>query len=465
MTTKRIESIDILRAIAIFMMVMSSTIGWHCGLPAWMFHGQVPPPDFVFDPSIKGITWVDLVFPFFLFSMGAAMPFSIGGKIRRRMPYWRISLELVKRWVVLAAFGVALGNSYAISGQGSELIKAALWCGMFLALWRVPEKSKIPGWAVNVLGVIVISFLFVVAHFKCGFNFSVHRINIIIMILSLIALLGGFIWLLTRKRIGWRILILVLVIGIKELTWQTKGTDFHATCLDPLAFPDSISWLFSWGYIQYLVVCILGTMVGDILMKASSEDACCCATPKSWRTITAAIICILMVPAMLWGLYTRRILITLDIAAVAFVLFALLTRGEGTPWHRIAIIGYVLVVLGVCFDWIDGGITKDYCNMSYMFTTSGLASLVTAALLWGESHAATRGRKLSRNFAYMGQNPMIAYTVTAGWLSSLLYLCGFAHFDAICTTPLIGILRGVIVTCCMMAVTCAFTRAKIFWRS
>ncbi len=55
---KRIASIDALRGLAIFGMVFCATIGWNSNLPAWMFHCQVPPPDYVFNPDVRGITWV-----------------------------------------------------------------------------------------------------------------------------------------------------------------------------------------------------------------------------------------------------------------------------------------------------------------------------------------------------------------------------------------------------------------------
>ena len=74
---KRAYALDALRGYAILTMVLSATIAGSI-LPAWMYHAQTPPPDHVFDPNIAGLTWVDLVFPFFLFAMGAALPFSIG---------------------------------------------------------------------------------------------------------------------------------------------------------------------------------------------------------------------------------------------------------------------------------------------------------------------------------------------------------------------------------------------------
>ena len=62
----RIYSIDALRGITIIMMILCASIGYASDLPAWMFHCQVPPPDYVFKPEVRGITWVDLVFPFFI---------------------------------------------------------------------------------------------------------------------------------------------------------------------------------------------------------------------------------------------------------------------------------------------------------------------------------------------------------------------------------------------------------------
>lgn len=77
---KRAYSLDALRGYAILTMILSATIAFGI-LPGWMYHAQVPPPDHHFDPTVYGITWVDLVFPFFLFAMGAAFPFSIGKKL------------------------------------------------------------------------------------------------------------------------------------------------------------------------------------------------------------------------------------------------------------------------------------------------------------------------------------------------------------------------------------------------
>ncbi len=95
---------DALRGYAILTMVLSGSVAWGV-LPGWMYHAQVGPrSNFVFDGSIYGITWVDLVFPFFLFAMGAAFPFSIGNKYRKgssaenyiRQPFKRFPADFLR---------------------------------------------------------------------------------------------------------------------------------------------------------------------------------------------------------------------------------------------------------------------------------------------------------------------------------------------------------------------------------
>ena len=111
--TKRIITIDILRGITIFAMILCANI-YFPNLPAWMFHGQTPPPDFAFNPDVKGITWVDLVFPFFLFTMGAAFPLAMRKKLENGVSKWSITGSLVRRWITLTIFAIALGNAYSI---------------------------------------------------------------------------------------------------------------------------------------------------------------------------------------------------------------------------------------------------------------------------------------------------------------------------------------------------------------
>ena len=466
---KRILSIDVLRGLTIFLMVLSASLVWNANLPAYMFHCQVGPPSFAFNPDIKGITWVDLVFPWFIFTMGASMPFSLGRKLEKGVPVWKVSLGVVKRWLTLAAFGLVLGNADLIGGNVALpqiAVRIGIWLALFVALVRVKDGARIKGWAVNLAGLVMLAVMLLVEKFAFDVQFSFGQNNVIIMILSALALLGGFIWLLTRRSMIARFIILLAVCAVKEVDWQ-----WH--CLGMLELPGAISWLFNWGYAQYLVITIVGMSVGDLLKKANSDNAALCANAENWKTVTGAILCALLTPAMLWALYTRHIWAALDITALSAMCFVLLlTREDRTVWTQIARMGFALLALGIVFDPIDGGITKDYCNLSYMLTTSGLACLMTAFLLWGETLSGQRGLQMCKGLAMTGQNPMIAYTISGSTILPLINLLmsiipGGSEWLTNLTAgrPLAGLIYGIFLTCLMMLATNFFTAKKLFWRS
>ena len=126
-------------------------------------------------------------------------------------------------------------------------------------------------------------------------------------------------------------------------------------------------------------------------------------------------------------------------------------------------IGFALMLAGIAFDPIDGGITKDYCNLSYLFTTGGMAALVTSFLLMLEIRYGVKGPFL----AGVGQNPMLAYTVTNFLIGPVLYLLGFMPWlmGMAEDSPFWGIVQGVLITFLMMCATYMFTKLKLFWRS
>ncbi len=454
---KRIAAIDALRGISIFMMVFCATISWASGLPAWMFHCQVPPPDFVFNPAVKGITWVDLVFPFFIFSMGAAMPFSLGGKLDKgKKP------GFLKRFIVLALFAIVLGNAYRIGGYGwaQDLVRLGLWLGLFLALWRVPENGRIKGWAVNLCGLLVIAAMFLCGRFALGTEFDIRSIDIIIMILAHLALWGSIIWILTRKRLWARLLILLAICVLKELSW-------HFDFLDVLRIPKAIDFLFNWDYLQYLVICIVGMTVGDMLRLATKGEQALCPDACKWQPALSAGVCIVLIPLILWTLFTRRVWMALDICILAALIVMFVQRGQISVQNSIVRTGFALLALGIVFDPIDGGISKDFCNLSYMLTTSGLACLLLAFLIWAEAALSQKNKTLMPTISKVGQNPMIAYTLSNFIITPLFYLCGLgAVVDAASVgNPFIGLLRGLIITLTMVLVTWLFSKNKIYWRS
>ena len=145
----RALALDALRGYAIITMVLSATIVTHV-LPGWMSHAQTPPPDHAFNPMLPGITWVDLVFPFFLFAMGAAFPFSIGKRAEKGDSKLKLVYEAIKRGVQLTFFAIFIQHFYPYVLSSPQDIRSwllAILCFaiLFPMFMRIP--LKMPEWA------------------------------------------------------------------------------------------------------------------------------------------------------------------------------------------------------------------------------------------------------------------------------------------------------------------------------
>jgi hypothetical protein len=69
----RINSIDVFRGLTIFAMIFVNDLAGVRDIPAWLKH--VPPDQ-------DGMTFVDVVFPAFLFIVGMAIPFSFNKRLK-----------------------------------------------------------------------------------------------------------------------------------------------------------------------------------------------------------------------------------------------------------------------------------------------------------------------------------------------------------------------------------------------
>lgn len=449
--SSRIATIDILRGLAITGMVLCSGIGFDSGLPGWMFHAQTPPPTYAFDPSNAGITWVDLVFPFFLFSMGAAFPFALTKRLNNGAGFLEITGILLKRWLILSIFGLVLANVYSIwgtekAGWQTNLYHIGIWAALFLSLVRSEKK-----W-VNPVGYILLCILLAAQIFWFNIPLDKDRCDVIIMILANTALFGGAIWALTRKSLKTRWLVILLIASIKAVSSYAPQAIEFIPSIRP------VEWFFKWEWLQYLIIVLTGSVVGDIILQHKNKPAV-----VENKGIWAAGLALAAIPLQLWGLYTRNVVADMAATAIVAAIFFILTRKDTSGPSTIGKIGFALLIMGIIFDPIDGGIAKEYCNLSYLFATSGMASLATCFILTMENRFGYKGVFIGG----IGQNPMLAYVIVNLLIFPILRLTGLFQviLDAAIGSPFMGMIQGLIFTALMMAGTFAFTKLKLFWRS
>ena len=456
-TNRRIITIDILRGITIFAMILCANIGYFSDLPAWMFHAQTPPPTYAFNPDVPGITWVDLVFPFFLFTMGAAFPLAMRKRLENGASRWSVTGSLFRRWLTLTIFAIVLGNAYMIGASTRpDIVKGifnvVLWGVMFMSLVRLKDEKKCR--LVNNAGMFLLIVMAVLGVDYMGLKLSRWSSDIIIMILANVAFFGGLLWMFTKDSIRLRWLVLLFIIAIKALSSYTPQV------LDWIPSMGSIGWFFSWGYLQYLIIALAGSIVGDKLLEHSRSGE---TVSIDRYHIAAGVVALVAMLVQLWGLFTRHILEDFIISAVLGLVFVALTFKRRNIVSWLGYFGFAFMLVGIIFDPIDGGITKDYCNLSYMITTTGMTALTGAFVLALELKWQIKGRGLSG----CGQNPMLAYGVTTFVTGPILAMIGIGPWiDAISAgSPFWGVVRGLVYTLLMVAITCFFTKKKLFWRS
>ena len=477
----RSHALDALRGYAIATMILAATEAFSV-LPRWMYHAQVPPPDHEFDPTIFGITWVDLIFPFFLFSMGAAIPLSLGRQHAKGVTLGRLTWKTVERFLKLTFFAIFIIHAFPFMmayesdwlHYGVPIVAFVLLCLMltpdpFSLGGRRADALKWGAWAAAIA-------LMLLQPYAGGKMFSLSDSDIIMLILANVSLTGSLIYLFTIGRPLYRLALLPFVAALfmaahTDGSWAAHLT--HTTLLP---------WLYNPAYQEYLLIIIPGTVAGEWIAdwlrshrtaQKAAEGAQtatangCAPYPLSAPWLVAAIAFALIATnvALLLGrhLITNFALTCLLTAATAWLLHRS-TDSSAPFWRRLCNGGTYMLLLGLCLEAYEGGIRKDDVTLSYLFVTCGLAffALLLLTIVCDHYHV----RAVSAPLEAVGKNPMVAYVSSSMVVIPVLVLTHvYPLFEAMSTNPQTGFLRGIILTALCMALTAWFTHRKWFWKT
>jgi len=114
---QRLFSLDVFRGLTIFTMVFVNDVAGVQNIPAWMKH--VP-------PGVDGMTFVDVVFPAFLFIVGMAIPFAVRNRRRKGDSTWQIWKHVLIRTAGLLILGFFMVNAEEMNREATR-IPAWLW--------------------------------------------------------------------------------------------------------------------------------------------------------------------------------------------------------------------------------------------------------------------------------------------------------------------------------------------------
>lgn len=156
LNNQRILSIDALRGITILVMIFVNELAGVSGIPAWMKH---MPAD------ADAMTFVDVVFPAFLFIVGMSIPFAINRRISKGDNFWQLQWHILWRSLGLLVLGLFMVNAEGGYNEAAMGMPIHAWSLLFyvcvILVWNVYSFSQ--KWIVYVLKSIGIAGLIILA--------------------------------------------------------------------------------------------------------------------------------------------------------------------------------------------------------------------------------------------------------------------------------------------------------------
>lgn len=349
MQKERFISLDVLRGITIFMMVIVNNPGSWDAVYAPLLHAEW-----------NGCTPTDLVFPFFIFILGAAIPLAIVTKELNQDTFIKIltrSLRIISLGLFLGFYGKI--ELFDLEGY-PLLICKLLITGIlgYALLGNFEQKIKFYLVSIVFLAFMFLAFSGIEAYQEVRLPGVLQRIGVVYFFTSLLYLKTKFntqISIVAILLLGyWAIMTLIPVPGIGYANLD-KGTNL-AGWIDNLLLENHL-----W------------------------------ATSKTWDPEGILI----TIPAIANGIVGLL---------VGQILNQNLNKNNKTV--KLLIIGFVLVILGLVWDTFFP-MNKSLWTSSFVLYTAGCATLFLAVFYYLID---IRGyKKWTTPILFWGVNPMIVF--------------------------------------------------------
>ena len=197
--SSRVISVDTLRGLTILLMVFVNDLGH--GAPAWMHHIRPPRAD--------GMTLADIVFPFFLFIVGIAIPLALERAESIGTPLWSEVGHILIRTAGLLLLGVIELNSEQDRTLGSDVWSTLAFICAILAWCVIPRAAGRKRGVLLVLKTVGVLGLLVLL--------AIYRRNPHTVEVPFLGTVSNWVWLRTGwwgilGLIGWAYLTVALTM-------------------------------------------------------------------------------------------------------------------------------------------------------------------------------------------------------------------------------------------------------------
>ena len=322
----RITSIDAVRGFVMFTMIFVNDLAGAPKevVPDWMVH---------FSDRHRhgsGMTFVDLVFPGFLFIVGMSIPFALGGRLTKGEPVWKTTGHVILRTLALLAIGILMVNGESAAddqpGWSAEWWAYTMFLSAIFAFATISPPKAGPGtakfWRVGSLslrclgfaGMIYSAFTFHGRHERRIITLSPFSLNPdwygILGIIGWAYLVAAIVYLIFRQHrtalLGCMVLLLCLypadkqglfddfwlsnIFGIGEIGAHAAIVTGGLLLASVLVAADTVA---DWVRVRFTLLFATGCAAGALLVNGlygiSKNDATpswclwsCCTTAVLW---------------------------------------------------------------------------------------------------------------------------------------------------------------------------------------
>lgn len=300
MSSTRLKSIDILRALTMLLMIFVNDLWSLTNIPEWLGHKAA---------SVDGMGLADVVFPAFLFIVGLSIPHAIRARLKKGDSKILIFKHILERSLALLVMGVFMVNLENIDAENllfSKYVWQIMMTLAFFLIWNIyrekvfgfvpPLAMKLAGWAI----LIFLATIYVGPGEGETHWMRFHWWGI----LGLIGwgyLLSALIYIGLGNRPGWIAVILGLLFLLNVNEFSTPfdfsirlvvSASNYASVLCGVLATSIMIWLKEADKMKYLVPLLLGITVilvaFGFLTRPVWGISKILATP-SWTAICTAI--------------------------------------------------------------------------------------------------------------------------------------------------------------------------------
>ena len=215
MKISRIATIDVFRAITMFLMLFVNDIPGIKQIPHWLLHADM-------NEDMLGFS--DIIFPCFLFVMGMSVPFALLKRKEKGESLWGTLRHILERTLALIVMGLFTVNLGSYDGEATGLPYSwylILLVVSFFLTWNLYPKTE--GWKKHLFtgmkyaGILMMIGLFCLFEGKNGAVFAPKWWGILGLI-GWTYLVTTTVFLIVRIRLVWMLSAWLIVLALTVLS-------------------------------------------------------------------------------------------------------------------------------------------------------------------------------------------------------------------------------------------------------